>query len=170
MLTASVVPRLTRVSDAGVRHAPGNPGPPRRLSRRAAGRRAAGRRARQVLRDELPVIPDPAGADDAVVLDQLQVARVVRVAQAHLVSVRAQRAELAVVDHLDEEPRELGLPVGASPHGLLGRGQLGVEAPAGPRREAAGTVHRGGPPRNRRHGRQHDPAWSCSLELGFNRR
>jgi hypothetical protein len=67
-------------------------------------------------------------------LDELQVqaAPVGCRSQPDAVGIPAQRAERALVDQIDEELRELALPVLASPHSLLGRGQLGVKAPSGP--------------------------------------
>src|ERR1700760_1539762 len=122
--------RADRVSDAGLWQLV------RYLRRRSWGARCLGklaveRHACQVLRDQLPVVFDRTGADNAVALDELQVqaALVICTSQPDAVAIPAQRAERALVYQMDEKVRKLDLPVRASPHVLLGRGQLSVKAP-----------------------------------------
>src|SRR5690349_18582540 len=76
---------------------------------RCLGKLAVERQTGQVLRDQLPVVFDRTGADDALVLDELQVqaAPVSCTSQPDAVGMPAQRAERALVDQIDEEVREL---------------------------------------------------------------
>jgi hypothetical protein len=98
------------------------------------GKLAVQRHACQVLRDQLPVVFDRAGADDAPAMDQLQIqsAPVIWINQQDAVGIPAQRAERAPVDQIDEEQPELDLPVRALRDRLLGWAQAGVKAPLGP--------------------------------------
>jgi hypothetical protein len=122
-------------------------------SRRAVcpGQRSAERRARQLLRDQLPVVGDLTGADDAIASDQLHL-------QAHAVGIAAQGAERTFIDQIDEKLPERELPAWAAPGDLLGRGQLGIQAPPRPGHEPGQTkpVHRPGQLRRPAHGRQVD--------------